>query len=98
MTDHLPECYDALIPDFHNERWVCICSALRACEQRVRGEKFTVTHYASMAGDKHFYRVGYAAGLDAALEAVERCRTDLRGYLDKTDALATIDALRQGEQ
>lgn len=34
MSDHLPECASAMIPDFHNERWVCICDALRACEQR----------------------------------------------------------------
>lgn len=35
MSDHLPECVDAMIPDFHNERWVCICAALRSCEERV---------------------------------------------------------------
>jgi len=35
-----------------------------------------------------------ADALDAAREAVEGCRTDLRGYLGKTDALAAIDALR----
>lgn len=35
MTNHLPECHTAMIPDFHNERWICICAALRACEQRV---------------------------------------------------------------
>lgn len=35
MSDHLPECQDALIPDWENERWICICKYLRACEQRV---------------------------------------------------------------
>ena len=35
MTDHLPECHTSMIPDFHNERWICICAALRACEERV---------------------------------------------------------------
>lgn len=35
MNDHLPECSNSMIPDFHNERWICICDQLRACEQRV---------------------------------------------------------------
>jgi hypothetical protein len=35
MSKHLPECQDALIPDWENERWICICKYLRACEQRV---------------------------------------------------------------
>lgn len=39
VSDHLPECVDAMIPDFHNERWVCICAALSSCEERVRKDQ-----------------------------------------------------------
>ena len=35
MTEHLPEC---MIPDFENERCICICHALRAHEQRLARE------------------------------------------------------------
>lgn len=35
MSEHLPECHTSMIPDFHNERWICICAPLRACEQRI---------------------------------------------------------------
>ena len=86
MTDHLPECADAMIPDFHNERWVCICAALRACEQRVNGHRLSYEN-----GVEVGYNKGYVAGLDAAREAVERVSTLFEPL---GPALAAIDALR----
>lgn len=77
MTDHRPECIytpEHFDPE-QNIVWggkPCICDALRACEQRVRDE---------IAADGPWFRsvvhqccedkqTAYAAGLDAAREAV----------------------------
>lgn len=70
MNEHLPECVNAMIPDFHNERWVCICASLRACEQRVEET------WSAIAG-RYQYAEGYVAALDAAREAVVSCHLRL---------------------
>lgn len=75
---HLPEC---LLPDFDKGAWVCICAQLRACEERVRLE----------------YRVGladYAAGVQAALKAVQRVGIQPEPVQQYTKSIAAIDALR----
>ncbi len=95
MSDHLPECADAMIPDFHNERWVCICPALRACEKRVRVNERDWR-------DQSF-GLGYAAGVQAARDAVEALPTSVTymgdfaivKHVDKEVALAVIDALKE---
>jgi len=83
MSDHLPECRDALIPDFHNERWICICPALRACEQRVRmGRMLTWDEYEDVK------RRAYAAGVQAARDATDsqRSKFKARDWDDAIDA------------
>ena len=93
MSDHLPECIEYPIPDFNNGVWLCICPALRACERRVLAEREadgpwfrSVVHDCCI--DK---QTAYAAGLDAAREAVERVSSLLQPL---GPALAAIDALR----
>lgn len=107
MNEHLPECRTSMIPDFHNERWICICAPLRACERRIRED------------DKNtFLRAAYDTGrrdaLDAARKAVETMRDALYthyrigceppGKVDWSqhrkcdpvdDILAAIDALQE---
>lgn len=79
MSDHLPECemsgpqcagrasgegHRGVMFCLHCHRR-CICSALRACEERVMDDTTRwEPHY--LAGQAH----GYAAALDAAFEAV----------------------------
>lgn len=84
MTDHLPECdKHALVP---RAGWVCICDALRACEQRVTSKVWDASGVST-------YRVGYAAGIKAAREAVEVCMP--YPWADpQFKCLAAIDALR----
>ena len=122
MTEHLPECPMAndCKHDYYNEPPIqcadcgesCICDRLRACEQRVLAEREadgpwfrSVVH--QCCEDK---QTAYAAGLDAAREAVAALEPRLKlekykgGYdccgcsttydLMK-DALAAIDALRE---
>lgn len=83
MSEHKPECW---IVSHANPLNGCICTELRACEQRVLKDLVPNLQIADTQG--------FNRGLRQAREAVEGCRTDLRGYLDKTDALAAIDALR----
>lgn len=87
MTDHLPECCESMIPDFHNERWICICAPLRACEQRVHDE--WVRDY---GGHRAF-----ALGVQAAREAVDRLASDMANWnsaetADATTAFADLSA------
>ena len=82
----MPEC----APRISNWGEDCICRYLQACERRVLDDDVLAAAYHGQKG----HDVGYRKGLDAARAAVERGPTDLRGYLDKTDALAAIDALR----
>ena len=102
MSEHLPECHTSMIPDFHNERWICICAPLRACEQRVLAEREadgpwfrSVVHDCCI--DK---QTAYAAGLDAAREAVAGLRSAIYNTATgpavwREDTLAAIDALRE---
>ena len=91
--NHLPECSNSMIPDFHNERWICICAALRACEQRVREEWYEV--------QSETWEQGYKYALDAAREAVAAIKDEHVGDEYKYErlvlrvVLAAIDALRE---
>lgn len=59
---HLPEC-----PDQHSSHdGTCICSALRACEARVREEERA--KWSDLAHDN--WQSGWEEGLDAARDAV----------------------------
>lgn len=102
LMNHLPECHTSMIPDFHNERWICICAALRACEQRVEeamDRAWTQTVALAVAHTR-------TTTLDAAREAVAGLRTygdhgevippdEEAAVIYVTDALAAIDALRE---
>ena len=95
MTDHLPECLHD--DDTYGLRGLCICDELRACEQRVRQSAATLWDRTSeqMAAARV---EGYAAGLDAAREAVAALDIgrDVRFSVDvRADALAAIDALKE---
>lgn len=81
MNDHLPECP---IRQHADSNWdcptycdgdcktaTCICSALRACEQRVRLEDDDYAHVAAQA-EAEGRRRGWNEALDAAREAVIR--------------------------
>ena len=107
MTDHLPECIEYPIPDFNNGVWLCICPALRACEQRVEREWIEhcnrVEQRVRDESWDHGMEVGTHSALDAAREAVaamppmEGWKTRPVGRVDLVDkwsALAAIDALR----
>ena len=97
--DHRPECLIVDLGDWQRENAMCICKALRACEQRVR-------LHAQLDREAD-WREGRAAGLDAARDAVEGTRPPDHDYPDpdrKCDcpyccdvdrALAAIDALRE---
>lgn len=102
MTEHVLEC-----------RWEsqrCICEELRACEQRVReAENRNVIGSVSLAaiGEANVqqYHRGYAAGLDAAVEALEKYRPNYfasirqagpaRVFLGRDEAQAAIRALKE---
>ena len=109
MSDHLPEC-DSAFTDLHTANCVCrcICPELRSCEQRVRDELFplrwsraeqleTARVNGWHAGWNAALQDGYAAGLDAAREAVAaECHHD-----DPNEwciYVAAIDALREEQK
>ena len=84
MGDHLPECGYV-----NHETLDCICGELRDCEARVR------------ESERRFWTLGlyetdrYAAGLDAARDAISDCDCDGIGRCGCCRAhLAAIDALR----
>ena len=93
MNSHLPEC---IVPDFDNERWICICNHLRACEERV-------FEAAYQAGKSYGLTVnGYTRGLNAAREAVEAM--DLHGCTNRwllncncvgPKVISALDALKE---
>ena len=111
MTDHLPECHTSMIPDFHNERWICICDQLRACEQRVNSSNLTMwnrtqeqAQHIINAGIGIAWKDGFKDGLEAAREAVDSMVIDtvgnsaaehLRNKAVVSQAIAAIDALRK---
>ena len=76
----------------------CICIQLMACEQRVRQSAATLWDRTSeqMAAARV---EGFAAGLDAAREAIKNTRCpegyEVKGCSHWDDALAAIDALRE---
>lgn len=97
MTDHLPECPRRVIPDRYAEKaraigiyaGDCICSALRACEQRVlEDERALIAVEQTTLAELN---AEYRKGLDAAREAVERVSSLLQPL---GPALAAIDVLR----
>lgn len=103
MSDHLPECPLNNI----DIQGLCMCPELRACEQRVLAEREadgpwfrSVVHDCCV--DK---QTAYAAGLDAAREAVAAswtgwcsdpttCTDYEHVCQERHQALAAIDALR----
>ena len=98
MSDHKPEC------PMRDEQWpkhpleVCeYCDMIAACEQRVLDAL-------DLAGaNVKYQRIGFAAGLDAAREAVGALPTSLTKFgtttimesVDKAAAIAAIDALKE---
>ena len=99
MSEHLPECIEYPIPDFNNGVWLCICPALRACEQRVEREWIEhcnrVEQRVRDESWDHGMEVGTHSALDAAREAVAAVgvRKDTSHDM-RVQALAAIDALR----
>ena len=99
MMDHLPEC-ECYGRD-HDECALCICDRLLACEQRVRLEDDDYAYVAAQAEADGRWR-GWSEALDAARAAVLSL---VPPYLldephvydvNTEDALAVIDALREG--
>lgn len=94
ITEHILEC-----------RWEsqrCICEELRACEQRISKEALQDAKARESNGIT--WAQAYSAALDAAREAVNALASttvEFHGPLPVvhnvriTDALATIDALRE---
>jgi len=97
-SGHLPECsYTSGI--WYSLDEPCICHQLRACEQRVLAEREadgpwfrSVVH--QCCEDK---QTAYAAGLDAAREAVDSMVIETAGNSAATvnQAVAAIDALKE---
>ena len=93
--DHLPEC---------PTDW-CICSYLRACEERVteRWESLRGLgeSYAYKTGSDNGFDAGLNAGLDAAREAIKGVNwfndegKMLSAVVATADSIAAIDALRK---
>ena len=90
MSDHLPEC---TLPKGWGD---CICTELRACEQRVERRIDFMLAKANDYGE----RTGYIAGVRAARDAVAALLGWQHGIamtaITKADALDAIDALRGG--
>ena len=95
MTNHLPECHTSMIPDFHNERWICICDQLRACEQRVLS--LNPVGLGVLIAQRARERA-----LDAAREALDALPTEQtvkegvsEFWVEINHAVAAIDALKE---
>lgn len=90
---HLPECpvspqeIAARALDKH-PRALCICDRLRACEQRVLGDRDEIVGLTAVRS--------FRAGLDAAREAVAATGGSM--WIGKAETLAAIDALRATDQ
>ena len=107
MSQHLPECpmANGCKHDYYNDPPIqcadcgesCICDRLRACEQRVSSEFLTPMALAFTGMSDPRYAKGYAAGLDAAREAVGSMVIEIVGNSAATvgQAVSVIDALRE---
>ena len=71
MTSHLPEClHDDTI---YGLQGLCVCDALRACEQRgLDAARNAVA--ATDVGGQHFWSVGFRDGTAMALAAIDALR------------------------
>lgn len=90
MTDHLPECWKNLCETCDSDACPpCICTPLRACEQRVFQEQ--------NQGRQHEMVLAYLRGLDAAEAAVAAIdRFDwIPPTYAKTKVIAAIRALKE---
>lgn len=86
-----------------------VCDALRACEQRVTERWESLRgwgeSYAYKTGSDNGFDVGFVAGLDAAVEALEKYRPNYfasirqagpaRVFLGRDEAQAAIRALKE---
>lgn len=77
MTEHLPECFASRVEP---TSYVCICSALRACEQRV-----VVKREGNGELWLDGYGTGYADGEANALAAARDAMADLHGAYPTTN-------------
>ena len=95
-----------MIPDFHNERWICICDQLRACEQRVNSSNLTMwdrtqeqAQQMVTSGLGIAWKDGFKEGINAAREAVAALQMGVLTtgtlLLKREEALAAIDLLRK---
>lgn len=114
MSGHLPECpqfCDGNPPKCRGgdctlcDEVDCICNALRAYEQRIKTAAYeSAVPQVRQDEVRHLYNLGFAAGVQAAREAVaEIAPTEFwegvpdraaQWWLVKADALAAIDALK----
>ena len=100
MSDHLPECpaplcdwgySNAECMGYEDCHHLCVCDALRACEQRVRQETFDAdwSEMGQLAAVQIFRRQAYRDALDAAREAVDRLASDMANWSSAETAAAT---------
>ena len=97
MTDHKPECpmLDDQWPKHPLEKCP-YCDMIAACEQRCDEKRQAeVRAWSELSRDN--FADGFAAGLDAAREAVRSLPPSDGDQIKKQDALAVIDALREEE-
>ena len=92
MNDHLPECWKNLCETCDGDACPpCICTPLRACEQRVMEDVDIILPKCTAKS----YREGYAHALNAAEAAVAELfySTPLPPYAD--EAVSAIRALKE---
>lgn len=96
MSEHLPECWATYPSD--PPAW-CICDELRACEQRVLGDRDELVGVTAFRA----FRAGLAAAREAVRDAQRKVpidplsdnwRTDIEHRLD---IINVIDALKEDE-
>ena len=112
MSDHLDECPEVFIDCYGSScdcdyAHICMCRELRACEERVRGEeqqrieaalKFVGQHDASWELAVRDKALREAREAVAALATERELRSPSGLDIDIREALAAIDALREGEK
>lgn len=102
MTEHLPECpvWRCCKPDQQATMHKCICSYLRACEERVHEIAYAQKRGAGSDAHRQ-HEIGWMKGYDAALDDARESVADINGKwvfgprIYKHKALAAIDALRE---